>query len=202
MALAFARPVARSLAGAGFLTVACTQPKAAPENPLATLSAGWNRIAGPHGTGCSHDSSYAFYVKPGASDQLTIYFQGGGACWNGGTCGLNGQPTFDPAVDSTDAPGNFNGILDVANPANPLKDHSIVYVPYCTADVFLGNRSVGCTRPAGGAGRGKGNGAWDLAGGWRDGMEASDWRKGADRLAGQGQPRDGGPWRRQTAVEV
>jgi len=148
MAVALARPLARSLAVAAFLTAACTQKKAEPENPLTGLAAGWNRIPGPHGTGCSHDSSYVFYVKPGASDRLTIYFQGGGGCWNSGTCGLNGQATFDPVVDSTDAPGNFNGILDLTNPANPLKDHSIVFVPYCTADVFLGNHTVTYATPA------------------------------------------------------
>jgi hypothetical protein len=89
-----------------------------------------------------------FYVKPGDSDKLTIYFQGGGGCWNNGTCGLVGQATFDPAVDSTDAPAMFGGIMDLANPANPLKDHSIVFVPYCTADVFLGNRTVTYSAPA------------------------------------------------------
>jgi hypothetical protein len=45
-------------------------------------------------------------------------------------------------------PSNFNGILDLANPANPLKDHNIVFVPYCTADIFLGNRTVTYSVPA------------------------------------------------------
>ena len=143
MAQVPARLVARCLALVAFLSLACARKTAEPqEEPLAGLAAGWNRIPGPPGTGCSQDSSYAFYVKPGRSDQLTIYFQGGGACWNNGTCGLSGQPTFDPKVDSTDAPGNFGGILDLANPTNPLRDHSIVFVPYCTADVFLGTRTV------------------------------------------------------------
>ena len=148
MAVAFARPVARSLAVVAFLTLACKQEKAEPGESLAGLAEGWNKIPGPHGTGCSHDSSYVFYVKPGSSDKLTIYFQGGGGCWNSGTCGLLGQATFDPAVDTTDAPGNFSGILDLANPANPLKDHNIVFVPYCTADIFLGNRTVTYSVPA------------------------------------------------------
>ena len=129
------------------LSLGCAKPAAEPEESLAGLASGWNRIPGPPGTGCSKDSTYAFYVKPGASDKLTIYFQGGGACWNPATCGLSGQPTFDPAVDSTDAPANFGGILDLANPANPVRDHSIVFVPYCTADVFLGNRAVPYSDP-------------------------------------------------------
>ena len=148
MANPLARRATKSLILVAFLSIGCArQASEPPRDPLAGLAAGWNRIAGPHGTGCSHDSTYAFYVKPGATDRLTIYFQGGGGCWNDGTCGLNGQPTFDPVVDSTDAPGNFDGILNFTNPANPLKDHSIVFVPYCTADVFLGTRTVGYTTP-------------------------------------------------------
>ena len=149
MAVAFARSLTRSLVIVAFLIVACKKEKPEPGESLAGLAEDWNRISGPHGTGCSHDSSYVFYVKPGKSDKLTIYFQGGGGCWNSGTCGLIGQATFDPAVDSTDAPGNFNGILDLANPANPLKDHSIVFVPYCTADIFLGDRTVTYSVPPG-----------------------------------------------------
>jgi len=149
MALVPARPVARCLALVAFLSLGCTRKPAEPqEETVAGLAAGWNKIPGPHGTGCSHDSSYAFYVKPGRSDQVTIYFQGGGGCWNNGTCGLDGQATFDAQVDSTDAPANFGGILDLANPANPLRDHSIVFVPYCTADVFLGTHTVAYSAPA------------------------------------------------------
>lgn len=144
----FARPAARFLVVVAFLSLGCAKKAAEPEQQVAGLAEGWNKIPGPHGTGCSHDSSYVFYVKPGTSDKLTIYFQGGGGCWNNGTCGLEGQATFDPAVDSTDAPSTFGGIMDLANPANPLKDHSIVFVPYCTADVFLGNRTVSYTVPA------------------------------------------------------
>jgi hypothetical protein len=34
---------------------------------------------------------------------------------------------------------DFAGIFDAANPENPLAGHSIVYVPYCTGDVHLGD---------------------------------------------------------------
>jgi hypothetical protein len=109
---------------------------------LADLQKGWNRIEGGPGTGCVQDSSFAFFVHPGSDHRLAIYFQGGGACWNGQNCDLQGQPTFDAQVDSTDDPSRGAGILELSNPQNPIRGYSIVFVPYCTADVFLGARTV------------------------------------------------------------
>lgn len=68
-----------------------------------------------------------------------LYFQRE-ACWNGTNCDLQGRPTVDPQVDSTDDPARAPGILDLANPANPIRDYSIVFIPYCTADLHLGAR--------------------------------------------------------------
>jgi hypothetical protein len=70
-----------------------------------------------------------------------VYFQGGGACWNGANCNLRGRSTFDAGVDSTDDPTHALGILDLDNPANPIRRYSIVFIPYCTADVHLGTRA-------------------------------------------------------------
>lgn len=101
----------------------------------------WIRIAGGPGTGCSHDSSYSFFFHPGDERRLVIFFQGGGACWNGQNCDLNGRPSFDSQIDTTDDPKRQAGLLDLSNPRNPIRDYSVVYVPYCTADVFLGART-------------------------------------------------------------
>jgi hypothetical protein len=102
----------------------------------------WDRIAGGPGTGCAHDSSYAFFVHPGSDRRLMIFFQGGGACWNNQNCDRQGRPTFHPQIDSTDDPNRLSGLFDLSNPRNPVGDYSIVFVPYCTADVFLGARTV------------------------------------------------------------
>ena len=102
----------------------------------------WVRIAGGPGTSCSQDSSYSFFFHPGDERRLVIFFQGGGACWNSRNCDLQGQPTFDPQVDTTDDPGPQAGLLDLANSRNPIRDYIVVFAPYCTADVFLGARTV------------------------------------------------------------
>ena len=46
--------------------------------PLATLGKGWNRIPGRFGTGCAHDSTFAFKVRPGLPDKLLIFLNGWG----------------------------------------------------------------------------------------------------------------------------
>jgi hypothetical protein len=116
------------------------------DEPAAAGTAGWKAVAGGHGTGCATDATpYEFYVHEGDPSRLAIYFQGGGGCWNSRNCGLEGQRTFENAVDDSDRPwvnkGVAGGILDAANPANPLREFTIVFAPYCTADVHLGVRT-------------------------------------------------------------
>ena len=117
-----------------------------PMSQLPRDTAGWKAVAGGHGTGCATDATpYEFYVHEGDPRRIAIYFQGGGGCWNSRNCGLDGQKTFENAVDDGDRPwvnkAAAGGILDAANPANPLREFTIVYAPYCTADVHLGVRT-------------------------------------------------------------
>ena len=114
--------------------------------PAATDMAGWKAVAGGYGTGCATDATpYEFYVHEGDPRRIAIYFQGGGGCWNSRNCGLDGQRTFENAIDDGDRPwvnkAGAGGILDAANPANPVHQFTIVYAPYCTADVHLGVRT-------------------------------------------------------------
>jgi hypothetical protein len=116
------------------------------DEPAAADTAGWKAVAGGHGTGCATDATpYEFYVHEGDPRRLAIYFQGGGGCWNSRNCGLDGQKTFDNSIDDSDRPWLnktvVGGILDAANPANPLREFTIVFAPYCTADVHLGART-------------------------------------------------------------
>jgi hypothetical protein len=72
-----------------------------------------------------------------------LYLQGGGACWNGLTCGViksasnvdTGYTSASFAGDGTKNAPPFSR----TNAANPLKDMSFVYVPYCTGDVHAGD---------------------------------------------------------------
>lgn len=79
-------------------------------------------------------------VRYGADDRLLFYFQGGGACFNDLTC-LNNPATADAAefADWADVWGE-RGVFNAAHPDNPFADFSVVYVPYCSGDVFAGAR--------------------------------------------------------------
>lgn len=116
-------------------TFACT------DDPFADLEDGWNRIVPGGETVCSDGSEYSFWFRPGSPEALSIYFQGGGACWFGENCALDRSPTYDPVVDDDDAPG-AGGIFDFDNPGNPIAEHSVLFIPYCTGDVHVGDRVV------------------------------------------------------------
>lgn len=112
----------------------------AAQSELADLQPDdWNQIDPGGDTICAGSTPYVFFVRPVSdSDNLLIYFQGGGACWNDFTCDT--MSSFDPVVTAEDV--YTNGIFDLENPVNPLLDYNMVYIPYCTADVFTGNRVV------------------------------------------------------------
>lgn len=113
--------------------------KEAAVDPFAGLAPGWNHIVAGGETLCSNGGAYSFWFRPGDPKRVSIYFQGGGACWRPELCALDRSPTYDPAVDSTDDPSTRHGIFDFANPENPLAAYSTLYIPYCTADAHVGD---------------------------------------------------------------
>ena len=122
------------------LVIAASITLAAAAQP--DTNSAWTRIPGGPGTGCAHDSSYAFFVHKGDDHRLAIFLNGGGACWNSMNCDLHARPTYHAQLDSTDIPDTQGGIFDLSNPRNPIKRYTIVFIPYCTGDVFLGGRTV------------------------------------------------------------
>lgn len=137
-----------SLSTAGLLLTtlllcACSDstPEASPPVAIANLDGlepGWNVIEPEGDTVCSDGSPYRFYVRPGASDKLMVFFQGGGACWTGGSCDPDLEPSYRINLDEVD-PAKYHGIFLFDHPVNPLKDHSVIFAPYCTADVHIGD---------------------------------------------------------------
>lgn len=101
----------------------------------------WTQILPGGETICALGDPYAFFVRPAveASDELMIYFQGGGACWFGAICDIHANPSYDPYVDEDDTPPD-SGIFEFDNPQNPFASYNVVFMPYCTGDVFLGNQ--------------------------------------------------------------
>ena len=116
------------------------------------LHAGWNDIPGPPGSGCASDSTYKLIVRPGAPDRVLLFLNGGGACWRAAECDPRGRVTYTTRADSANDPRSAGGIFALDNPANPLREYTMVFVPYCTGDVHLGARTVAyqtAVRPGG-----------------------------------------------------
>lgn len=137
--------------------VACSEPEppAVPDVPTAVntpavdaeeqtyadfsgLEPGWNAISPGGETICTDGSEYRFFVKQGEPDKLMFYLEGGGACWDGANCDPDLQPSYQINLAATD-PANAHGILAFDHPENPFSDYTIVYAPYCSADVHLGD---------------------------------------------------------------
>jgi Pectinacetylesterase len=79
-------------------------------------------------------------MNPG-SKNLMIYLEGGGACFNALTCGMNAS-SFGMANFTSRLGGAMGGqgVFDRTDMKNPMADWSFVYVPFCTGDVHAGNK--------------------------------------------------------------
>jgi hypothetical protein len=84
---------------------------------------------------CADGSDFSFWVRKANPTKVVLYFAGGGGCFSAETC----RP--DSGVYSTrpGAPHGEGGIFDAADERNPFADYSVVFVPYCTGDVHVGN---------------------------------------------------------------
>jgi len=90
------------------------------------------------GAECRSGSPAGFSYRRGSSNNLMIYFMGGNACFNGGSCLITPE-----TVETQD--GGTSGIFDIGNADNPVADWNHVFVPYCTGDVHGGNNPDGGT---------------------------------------------------------
>lgn len=116
------------------------------------------------GTRCGNGSQYKFWVHRTGSPHLLVLFEGGGACWDYDTCsgraGVLGaaNPNGLPDDYMTRATAKFvSPIVNGADPGLPLRSRkdlvtkgwNIVYMPYCTGDVHIGNNVVTYSDPTG-----------------------------------------------------
>jgi len=95
------------------------------------------------------DPAYRFWARRGTSNNLIIFFDGGGACWDDLTCsvpwlntGRSDDGFYKAEILRTDNPNRFGGMFDLNNPNNPFRDWSFIFVPYCTGDVHLGSNTA------------------------------------------------------------
>jgi len=94
------------------------------------------------GAKCRDGSATGFGIRSQTgSDKLMIYLEGGGACFNGSTCGINPGSFGSGAFGAWQGSVGNSGIFDTGNSENPVKDWNMIYVPYCSGDVHAGNAS-------------------------------------------------------------
>lgn len=94
----------------------------------------WQAIKIP-GAKCGSGSDYEVYYKKNASDKLLIEFMGGGACWSKTSCTRLPMAWVHPIIKLP----FFSVLTNSESELNPFPDHSNLYFPYCTGDVFTGN---------------------------------------------------------------
>ncbi|POM72818.1 Hypothetical protein PHPALM_10413 [Phytophthora palmivora] len=96
-------------------------------------------------------SQYFFQVFPNQQDKskVLLYFQGGGACVDKYTCNfaLQCQLGASPLITTTAKVDN-SGIMDRGADGNPFNDWNVVFLPYCTGDLFVGNTELEASESA------------------------------------------------------
>ena len=100
---------------------------------------GWEKVVPGGQCACSDGSAFSFLVHEGDPSRVLVYLEGGGACFTAELC--------DPAneiyrVDAERPAPAPSGIFALDDRRNPFADYALIYVPYCTADVFLGNATT------------------------------------------------------------
>ncbi|NUP06231.1 MAG: hypothetical protein HOW73_09250 [Polyangiaceae bacterium] len=98
--------------------------------PIDAPTLEWTYIEVP-GTRCMNGDTAGFGISINPdSPNLMIYLEGGGACFND-ACDFSAfNIPFVPPPD---------GIFNRANEGNPVRDWSMIYVPYCTGDIHGGD---------------------------------------------------------------
>jgi hypothetical protein len=102
---------------------------------------------------CANGSPIGIGVNPSTtSTNVVVYFEGGGACWSEETCYVQKTAVYFSIaynkanfVADTTSPAYMalpGGFFDRSAAANPFKDASYVYVPYCTGDLHGGSNVV------------------------------------------------------------
>jgi hypothetical protein len=147
-----------ALLAASLLVLAgCSSPEESAATPVTgpDLEPGlWNMVE-PPGTVCGNGSQFRFFVNPSAtsSKNLLVMFEPGGACWDYDSCsgksGLGASNTDGVDENHMALWGLAFPFLRRTDPENPVGDWNMIYVPYCTGDVHIGNKVATYPDPEG-----------------------------------------------------
>ncbi len=119
------------------------------------------KLGAETGAVCGNGSPYKFFVNrvPNTSNTI-IYLEGGGACWDYESC--TGATGIRGARNPNGVPDNY---MSLQNPSASLvspfvfrlhpwtrtktQNWNMVYVPYCTGDIYSGDRVAVYNDPSG-----------------------------------------------------
>ena len=86
------------------------------------------------GTACLNGSTAGFAVNHNPdSKNVMIYLEGGGACFSDACDFTAFNIPFVPPID---------GVFSRSNDNNPVRDWTMIYVPYCTGDIHSGDNEA------------------------------------------------------------
>jgi len=126
------------------LAAACggdpSSPDAPSVTPIDTPANTWTWVEIP-GSQCANGTPAGFGVnRSTVGPDLFVFFQGGGACWDGMTCFVSKTSSHieDTYTAATLAQEGYSGMANHVDPANPLAAGTFIYVPYCTGDLHAG----------------------------------------------------------------
>jgi hypothetical protein len=130
----------------GFVDSAPPLLEPLPDAPAGT----WTPVEIPDAK-CRDGSSLKIFVRySDASPNYFIYLEGGGVCLDDFFCGIN-PPNIESSLTAESILTGVTGLepfpqmpggegIFKQDPANPVKDWNAIYVPYCTGDVYGGNK--------------------------------------------------------------
>ena len=116
--------------------------RAGATTPSATAGfgdQGWERVVPGGDCRCSDGSEFSFWLRKANPRKVVFYLQDGGACFSAKTCAPDSD-LYQTRVN--EGPTGEGGMFDFADERNPFADYSVVYVPYCTGDVHIGNTTT------------------------------------------------------------
>jgi hypothetical protein len=133
-----ARSSAARLIALSFALLACGND----DEEAALPREAWSFVA-IEGATCADGTPTGVAVNPGRRNDVLFFFDGGGACLDYLTCieletasnGPFGEKEFTERV----VPILAGSPMDRDDPANPFREWTWVYLPYCTGDVHVGD---------------------------------------------------------------
>ena len=111
---------------------------AGPPDETGYDAAGWEQVVPGGDCQCSDGSGFRFWVREANPEKVVVFLEGGGSCFSAETCAPDSE-LYNTTI--TEGPAR-EGVFDFAEERNPFADYSVVFVPYCTGDVHIGNATT------------------------------------------------------------